>query len=145
MKALAAIGLVVGAALLAPGVSQAGATTCGAAVMRDWADGGIDGRYAPHCYAEALDALPEDVRAYSTAADDIAQALRARVRETTRDRTAARREAPPSAGAAFGLPLPLVSGGAIAFLLCLAGVGAFLVRRLRRGRFTHRGSAIGHV
>jgi hypothetical protein len=138
MKASATIVLLVGFALLAAPPAQA-VTPCGETVVSDWADGRIDGRYAPRCYGDALDALPEDVRAYSTAADDIAQALRARIRQTS-----GRGPAPPDADAATSskqpasVPIPLVSEAAIALVLGLAALARLVGHRLRRNRVTHR-------
>ena len=49
---------------------------CGQAVISDWADdGSIERTYQAPCYQAALDALPEDLRAYTTAAEDISRAL----------------------------------------------------------------------
>jgi hypothetical protein len=48
---------------------------CGEAVLADWADGSFDRVYADTCYQAALDVMPEDLRAYSTAKDDISRAL----------------------------------------------------------------------
>lgn len=54
-------------------------TSCAQALMRDWADGRIDRTYPVACYRAALRALPADLEVYSSAADDIAQALRNRL------------------------------------------------------------------
>jgi len=49
---------------------------CGSAVLADWGeDGRIDGAYPETCYLAAIDSLPEDLRAYTSARDDIARAL----------------------------------------------------------------------
>lgn len=48
---------------------------CGKAVLTDWADGGIDRSYPDPCYQEAIETMPEDLRAYSTAKEDISRAL----------------------------------------------------------------------
>jgi hypothetical protein len=48
---------------------------CGKAVLSDWADGHIDRVYPDTCYQAAIDGMPEDLRAYSTAKDDISRAL----------------------------------------------------------------------
>ena len=48
---------------------------CGKTVLSDWADGGIDRTYPDPCYHAAIDVMPEDLRAYTTAKDDIARAL----------------------------------------------------------------------
>ena len=42
-------------------------------------DGRIDGTYAVSCYRDALKSLPADVRVYSSASDDISQALSRRI------------------------------------------------------------------
>ena len=54
---------------------------CGEAVFDDWLDGRIDRTYAPSCYRQALESLPEDVQTYSTAREDIERALLSRLRE----------------------------------------------------------------
>ena len=72
--------LVAGlAAVGAP--SATAATPCGEAVILDWSDGRIDRTYAPRCYRDALARLPEDLRAYSTAPEDIQRALLERARD----------------------------------------------------------------
>jgi hypothetical protein len=63
--------------------SATAATSCGEAVILDWSDGRIDRTYAPACYRDALARLPEDLRAYSTAPEDIQRALLERVRAGT--------------------------------------------------------------
>ena len=55
---------------------------CGKDVVADWSDGRIDRTYPAPCYLAALAALPEDVRAYSTAKDDISRALSTSGRES---------------------------------------------------------------
>jgi hypothetical protein len=134
MKAFLTISLLVGLALLVATPAQT-APPCGDAVVSDWMDGHIDGRYAPRCYGDALDDLPEDVRAYSTATDDIAQALRARIRET-RGRGDADVTAPSERPAS--LPIPLITEAAIALILGLAGLARLVGLRLRRERLPHR-------
>jgi len=69
---------------------------CATALVQDWSDNGrIDRVYAPSCYPAAIAALPEDVRAYGTAAEDIERALRDRARMLEEQRAAA-----PSTGKA---------------------------------------------
>jgi hypothetical protein len=66
----------------------AGASACAKRVIDDWYDNGrVDGTYPVHCYDDAIDALPRDVRDYSSAKDDIQRALQARLRNE---------EAPPA-------------------------------------------------
>jgi hypothetical protein len=81
------VGIVCVLALLA--VSQASAATqrytsdCWRQVVNDWfVDGRVDGTYPIGCYTQAIAHVNqfEDVKAYSSAADDIRRALLAAVR-----------------------------------------------------------------
>jgi hypothetical protein len=66
-------------ALLAAGPATA-AESCGKRVIDDWyADGRVDGTYPAHCYDDAIEILPRDVRDYSSAKEDIERALQARL------------------------------------------------------------------
>lgn len=75
--ALRALVLVAAfAALLAVAGPAAAAKSCGRAVIDDWyEDGRVDGTYALHCYDDAIENLPRDVRDYSSAKEDIQRAL----------------------------------------------------------------------
>lgn len=73
--------------LLAALTSLAGAAapahaagSCGKQVINDWYDGRIDGTYDLHCYDDAIEQLPRDLRDYSSAPDDIQRALTSRMR-----------------------------------------------------------------
>jgi hypothetical protein len=69
------------ATLLVVAAPAAAAKSCGRAVIDDWYDDGrVDGTYALHCYDDAIDSLPRDVRDYSSAKEDIQRALQARLR-----------------------------------------------------------------
>jgi hypothetical protein len=69
------------AALLVLAGPAAAAKSCGRAVIDDWyEDGRVDGTYALHCYDDAIEGLPRDVRDYSSAKEDIQRALQARMR-----------------------------------------------------------------
>jgi hypothetical protein len=58
------------------GPRAASGQACGDAVLSDWgANGQVDGDYDADCYLLAVDSLPEDVRSYTSAADDIFRAL----------------------------------------------------------------------
>ena len=79
--------VVAAAALFGVAVSPAAAagakkTPCWKTLINDWYDGRIDGVYAIHCYREALKHLPADVDTYSSARDDIKQALQRRIQST---------------------------------------------------------------
>ena len=52
---------------------------CWKVLINDWYDGRIDGIYEIHCYRDALQHLPADVDTYSSARDDIRQALQKRI------------------------------------------------------------------
>jgi len=53
--------------------------SCSTRLLHDWADGRIDGTYTIACYRSALRSLPADLEVYSSAHDDIAQALTERI------------------------------------------------------------------
>ena len=56
---------------------------CVEAVMLDWAnDGRIDRAYPATCYYAAIDSLPEDLRVYSSAQDDLRRALQSSSRRS---------------------------------------------------------------
>ncbi len=55
------------------------APACWKTLINDWYDGRIDGTYPIHCYRDALKHLPTDVETYSSARDDIKQALQERI------------------------------------------------------------------
>ena len=66
--------------LPAPG-DGAQSRACREHVLADWRDDGVvQGRYRIVCYRLALRTLPEDIRAYTSAADDIWSAMSAAAR-----------------------------------------------------------------
>src|SRR5262245_17127852 len=65
---------VIALALVAGGTATAARPACADAVLHDWTTGTLGSDYAPECYQAAIDALPEDLRAYTSAADDINRA-----------------------------------------------------------------------
>jgi hypothetical protein len=71
--------VAVGLATLAFAGSASAAGNCGARVLNDWRDGRLDGTYPVDCYRRALATMPEDVRVYSSAEDDITRALQSRL------------------------------------------------------------------
>ena len=74
------VALLLLAALTISGPASA-AKSCGKKVVDDWyADGRVDGTYPAHCYDDAIEILPRDVRDYSSAAEDIGRALQNRLR-----------------------------------------------------------------
>jgi hypothetical protein len=58
--------------------SAALASKCGDQVLADWADNGqVDRTYALHCYQDAIDSIPADIRDYANAEEVISRALAA--------------------------------------------------------------------
>jgi hypothetical protein len=138
-KLIIAVAAACIAAVLPPSASAA-ASSCGSAVLRDWSDGKLSRSYPVRCYQNALDNMPEDMRSYTTAPDDIQRALLARLRQgRTNDgdrQTGARREALSALGVdevarSTGIPRPLVALVAIGIGLVAAGSGGFIARRLK--------------
>jgi hypothetical protein len=122
LKALVAAAAVAAALLALP--TPALAAGCGNAVVADWRDNGrIDRVYAPRCYREAVDALPEDVLVYSSAQNDITRALQARVESS------ALTHASGETSGSSALKLPLLVLGTLALLLLTAGFAADAVGR----------------
>ena len=79
-RTAALLALLTFAALAISGPAAA-AKSCGKKVVDDWyADGRVDGTYPFHCYDDAIEILPRDVRDYSSAKEDIERALQARMR-----------------------------------------------------------------
>lgn len=72
---------VVGTATAASAKSKHPAP-CWKTLINDWYDGRIDGTYPIPCYREALKHLPTDVDTYSSARDDIKQALQERLTQS---------------------------------------------------------------
>jgi hypothetical protein len=143
--------LGVFAAGLAPAVP---APSCAENVLNDWYDGALEGTYEAQCYRDALDAMPEDVRVYTTAVDDISRALRRQLAgdgaaEAKSDRGSARslsgvrrpagaKSAPSVAvgdtAAARRLPAPVLALVALVLVLAIAASGTMVARRVRRTR-----------
>jgi hypothetical protein len=69
-------GLALAALMSGPAVA---ATPCWKQVLNDWSKGRAIGVYPLHCYRDAIRNLPEDLRDYSNAADDINAALQAQI------------------------------------------------------------------
>ena len=130
--------LVVGLAALAFGGSAHGGTACADAVLDDWTRGTLGSGYAPECYEAAIDALPEDLRAYTTAADDITRAAIAANRNedvvatgSQSDRQLADTPAEGDELRSFPTEVAVLAGLLTVLFSC--GLAAALLRR-RRGR-----------
>ncbi|HEY8104121.1 MAG TPA: hypothetical protein VIE18_06360 [Gaiellaceae bacterium] len=83
MRRTLSVLVILGAllSLLAVAGPAAAAKPCGRLVIDDWYDDGrVDGTYPIHCYDDAIEILPRDVRDYSSAKDDIHRAMTAALR-----------------------------------------------------------------
>ena len=110
------------AALVCAG-SAGAASGCGARVIADWRDGGLDRPYPVSCYRHALAQLPEDVRVYSSAQSDITRALQSRIRTRSLQAAASVDNKHDQAGAS-----PLVVVAITAAILVAAGSVAAALR-----------------
>ena len=83
VKSLLFVVLVLAALAATAGpVAAKTAPPCWKTLINDWYDGRIDGTYPIHCYRDALKHLPTDVETYSSARDDIKQALQQRITQS---------------------------------------------------------------
>ena len=83
LSALIAIVALLAGAVVASSVpdTASAATPCGKKVLGDWFDNGrIDRLYPLHCYEEAIDAIPDDIRDYADAEEVISRALQSALR-----------------------------------------------------------------
>ena len=128
-------------------VPAASATSpCATKVLSDWYDNGrIDNRYALHCYDEAIDAVPSDIRDYVDAQEVIARALQEAAHERgagrqprSTPRTPSVIESPEPNGvptvdttAPTSIPIPLVILASLSLVLLSAGAFGYVMRRRR--------------
>jgi hypothetical protein len=73
------LAVLVAASVGVGSAAAKGKPPCWKTLINDWYDGRIDGTYPIHCYRDALKHLPTDVETYSSARDDIRQALQKRI------------------------------------------------------------------
>jgi hypothetical protein len=77
------VAFAAGLLLLALPGTAAAKPPCWKQVLNDWSNGRPIGVYPLHCYRDAIRNLPEDLRDYSNAADDIQAALQAQISKRT--------------------------------------------------------------
>jgi len=136
--------------------SAAAATACGDKVLADWFDNGrIDRLYPLHCYEDAIDAIPDDLRDYADAEEVISRALQSALRgelapggadptpgdDTDDPRTPGGPGAPSDPGGGpqaapevdtsgpSSVPIPLLVLGGMSVALLSAGGLGYLARR----------------
>ena len=136
--AVAALAALVTTALAAASGATA-ATPCAQAVLADWQDNGrIDRVYGLPCYGDAIDAIPDDLRDYTDAADVIARAFQRATGRELDVRTPQGRQTeiphpgtPPSVNASSpsSVPVPLLVLAAMSLVLLAAGGLGYVARR----------------
>jgi hypothetical protein len=102
---------------------------CATAIIDEWANGTLSSPYPLDCYDAAIDALPEDLRAYTTAADDISRAATAASRSDVATRQLA--STPVAAENARAFPVTVLLLATFVLLLAASGLAASIVRRRR--------------
>lgn len=141
------------AALSLPGTAAAKGTKCGKEIVADWFDNGrIDRLYPLHCYEEAIDAIPADIRDYANAADVIKHALQRALTGhlyrcrgcpdpspdgqsrspgggNSKDENALAAGPNPNASGPSSVPIPLLVLGGISLALLAAGALGYVSRR----------------
>ena len=163
-RAIRAVVLLTAFVSLLVAIAPASAAqSCGRKVIDDWWDGRIDGTYKLHCYDDAIEILPRDVRDYSSAEDDIKRALQAALRgetappnkgkpagsgkpvvttttgtDTTPTDTPGGTDgpdaAPPLGESASSVPVPLLILAGLALLLVVGGSAGYVIRRFQNRR-----------
>jgi hypothetical protein len=149
------VAAVLGLAALSVGAPAAAAkTACWRQILNEWVDDRpIAPTYPLHCYREAIQHVPEDLRVYTDIEQDILAARQLAVRtQNLREPTvrtqpgqAERRQNPDADYFARGfdklgpnnadsMPLPLIILGGLALLLIAAGGAGLISRRLRARR-----------
>ena len=136
--AAAALAALLTTALVAASGARA-ATPCAQAVLADWQDNSrIDRVYDLPCYGDAIDAIPDDLRDYTDAADVIARAFQRVTGRGLDVRTPQGRQteipppatAPPvNASSPSSLPVPLLVLAAMSLVLFAAGGLGYVARR----------------
>jgi hypothetical protein len=166
--ALAFLVAGVGGAAAAPAASQQATDKCWLQVINDWEDNNqVDKIYAIPCYTQAIQILSgyPDVAGYSSAIDDIRNAMYAVIHQegrgggggggstTTPLGPNGNDKNPPTStthhpslwqsitdrigpGNAQSIPLPLIVLAGLALLLLLAAAGTWFARRLQTRRVT---------
>lgn len=128
-RVLAVLVVAAGLAIAFTGCAYSASArpACADAVLDDWSKGRLgDVAHPPDCYAAAIDALPEDLRSYTTAADDISRAAMVANR-STRELAST----PAEADSVRAFPLEVALLGCVVGVLAVGGLTAALIRRRR--------------
>jgi hypothetical protein len=117
------------------GAAFAAGVRCEEKVLTDWSDNGrVDGMYSLHCYQDAIEKMPTDLRDYTNATDAINRALARRVTAegVPGGDPPLAAGAVPAASGSSSIPLPLLVLAAVSVVVLGAGGVGYLSRR-RRG------------
>jgi hypothetical protein len=127
-----ALAIATSALVTAPPAS-ASAPTCWQRVIAEWRDGRLEGTYSSGCLHDAIRNLPEDLRIYGSAEEDINRAMnRAVTRSLQSASIAAPKAATPDLAAhADAFPVRAAIVATVTGLVALA-VAASLWRSRRR-------------
>jgi len=168
LGALTLLAAGAGTATAAPAASFQATSTCWQQVINDWLDNNqVDRTYAIPCYTQAIQHLNQfpDVKGYSSAVDDIHNALLAAIRQdrggggtsgglggpggSSGGSSGGGPNTGPGDGGPLGtgiqklgptnaqsIPLPLLVLGGLAVLLLLSAGGTWLARRIQARRMT---------
>jgi len=136
LRAACAVSALLAVVALAP-ASASAKEECWQELVEDWSDGAISNLYPIRCYRQALQNMPEDVRLYSSAGDDINRALSGRVVSRSlagsSSKAASRQPVAAATTADGSSSMPFVLGGSLAALLAFGGAAAFYAQRKWRG------------
>jgi hypothetical protein len=131
--ALLAAAFAAGIMLLVLTPVATGAPSCGDTVLLDWSDNGrIDKLYALHCYDEAIDEMPADLRDYTDASDVITRALAvaaARGDDTGGPQSSAGMGPEIDTSEPSSVPIPLVALAGLSLVVLAAGGLGYVSRR----------------
>jgi hypothetical protein len=111
LAALLIVGASSGAAVGVASAATKDSAPCWKTLINDWYDGRIEGDYPIHCYRDALKHLPADVDTYSSARDDIQQALQRQIALSRSGHTSTTGTTTTTPGAGGGTNNPGDGGG----------------------------------
>jgi hypothetical protein len=138
VRARARLAVIAGAwaLVLFCGTTSAAAASCAQRVIGDWSnDGRVDAVYELHCYEEAIDTIPRDLRDYTNALDVIERALtvalRSQAAQDTTDVPTSEATSEVGTSGAASRPFALLAGGGLVVALLAAGAAGRVARRRR--------------
>jgi hypothetical protein len=120
-------GLVAAAALVAPSAAPATATSCRFEVLKAWAANSLGPNFPLQCYRAAMANLPADLAGYSTAREDIQQALLGAIRKAGGGERSAAGAQSAGGSTPSALAVTALVGGAL-----LAGISLVAYAVVRR-------------